>query len=103
MIQILYVDGATNTPVAGDVIETTGATGTVAYVANVGAQVSLYMKDVNGSFPTAGSLFFDNGDFVGEFVKSLHADGDDYSAQWGGYWVIDSVVAYTKTQQQVLI
>ena len=56
------------------------------------------MKDVNGTFPTSGSLFFDNGDFVGEFVKSLHSDDADYSAQWGGYWVIDSVVAYTTGQ-----
>ena len=76
-------------------IETTGAIGTVAYVFSVGAQVTLYMKDVNGEFPTAGSLFFDNGDFVGEFVRSLNTDSTDYSTQWGGYWVIDSVVPYT--------
>ena len=95
---VLYIDGATNTPIVGDVIETTGATGTVAYVFSVGAQVTLYMKDVNGSFPTAGSLFFDNGDFVGEFVKSLNADIGNYSSQWGGFWVIDSVVAYTTGQ-----
>ena len=95
---VLYVDGATNTPTVGDVIETSGASGTVAYVFSVGAQVTLYMKDVNGTFPTSGSLFFDNGDFVGEFVKSLHSDDADYSAQWGGYWVIDSVVAYTTGQ-----
>ena len=93
-----YISIATNTPIVGDVIETTGATGTVAYVFSVGAQVTLYMKDVNGSFPTAGSLFFDNGDFVGEFVKSLNADIGNYSSQWGGFWVIDSVVAYTTGQ-----
>ena len=92
---VLYIDAATNAPSVDDVVETTGAKGTVAYVFNVGAQVTVYMKDVNGTFPETGSLFFENGDFVGEFEKSLHSDAADYSAQWGGYWVIDSVVGYT--------
>ena len=93
---VLYVDAATNVPIAGDTLETTGAVGTVAYKYNEQARVAIYMKDVNGTFPTAGSLFLTNGDFVGEYEKKLHNDitGSDYSSQWGGYWVIDVGLAY---------
>ena len=91
---VLYVDAATNVPVIGDIIETSGAIGTVAYKYNEDARVTIYVKDVNGTFPTEGSLFLRNGDFVGEYVKKLHNDASDYSAQWGGYWVIDSLQAY---------
>ena len=63
----------------GDVIETSGALVQLHMCLVLVPQVTLYMKDVNGTFPTSGSLFFDNGDFVGEFVKSLHSDDADYS------------------------
>ena len=92
---VLYVDASTNIPDVDDVVETTGAKGTVAYKYADNAQVTLYIKDANGTFPATGSLFLENGDFVGEYEKSLHSDTADYSAEWGGYWVIDSVVAYT--------
>ena len=91
---VLYVDAATNVPIAGDTVETTGAIGTVAYKYNEQARVAIYMKDVNGTFPTSGSLFLTNGDFVGEYEKKLHNDASDYSSQWGGYWVIDVGQSY---------
>ena len=91
---VLYVDAATNVPIIGDVVETAGAIGTVAYKYNEQARVTIYVKDVNGVFPKEGSLFLDNGDFVGEYEKKLHNDASDYSSQWGGYWVIDVGLAY---------
>ena len=91
---MLYVDAATNVPIIGDVVETAGAIGTVAYKYNEQARVTIYVKDVNGVFPKEGSLFLDNGDFVGEYEKKLHNDASDYSSQWGGYWVIDVGLAY---------
>ena len=91
---VLYVDAATNVPVVNDVLETAGATGTVAYVYAEVARVTIYMKDVNGTFPGTGSLFLTNGDFVGEYEKKLESDGADYTAEWGGYWVINVDQAY---------
>ena len=46
------------------------------------------MKDVNG-IPGTGSLFLTNGDSPGEYEKKLESDGADYTAEWGGYWVIN--------------
>ena len=92
---VLYVDASNSIPTIGDIVETTGARGTVAYIYSNLAQVTIYIKDANGTFPDAGSLFFSNGDFVGEYVKSLDDDPINYSSQLGGYWVIDSVIAYT--------
>ena len=48
---VLYVDGATNTPTVGDVIETSGATGTVAYVFSVGAPSYIIYERCKRNFP----------------------------------------------------
>jgi len=92
---VIYVDASTNIPNVDDIVETNGAKGTVAYKYVNGAQVTLYMKDVNGTFPSSGSAFFDTGDFIGEFVKSLDTDTEDYSEEWGGFWVIETDNSYT--------
>ena len=94
---ILFVDASTNIPQVDDIITTAGATGTVAYVYNEEASLTIYVKDVNGEFPRENSLFIDNGDFIGEYVRSAPAEETSTSSILGGYWFIETGSDYAVT------
>lgn len=91
---ILFVDASTNIPAVGDIVTTQGATGTVAYTYNEAARVTIYINNVNGEFPTANSLFIDNGDFVGEFTKVAPDETSATGNVLGGYWLIKTSSTY---------
>ena len=94
--EVLYVNSSTTAVDIGDVLQTPVATGTVEYTKLVGAEIIIYLRDVNGSFNTSDSLFRDDGDFIGEYVKQGPVDPVDTSSVWGGYWWIDTPT-YTPT------
>ena len=94
--EVLYVNSSTTAVDIGDVLQTPVATGTVEYTKLVGAEILIYLRDVNGSFNTSDSLFRDDGDFIGEYVKQGPVDPVNTSTVWGGYWWIDTPV-YTPT------
>jgi hypothetical protein len=94
--EVLYVNSSTTSLDIGDVLQTPVATGIVEYTKLVGAELLIYLRDVNGTFNTSDSLFRDDGDFIGEYVKQGPIDPVNTSTVWGGYWWIDTPV-YTPT------
>ena len=94
--EVLYVNSSTTAIDNGDIVQTPNATGTVEYTKLVGAELLIYLRDVNGSFNTSDSLFRNDGDFIGEYIKQGPTDPVDTSATWGGYWWIDTA-PYTPT------
>jgi len=85
---ILYIDASTNVPNIGDRVEVENAFGTVEYTYLEGARLTIYLKDVNGQFPVADSLFTSEGDFVGEYERAAPAETIDTSDVYGGFWAI---------------
>jgi hypothetical protein len=93
---VLYVNASTNLPVLGDLLRTTTAFGTVDYLYISGNEVLIYLKDVNGTFNSSDSIFRNDGDFIGEYIKQGPDASVDTSAYLGGYWFIDTP-SYTPT------
>jgi len=87
---ILFVDTASNAVIDGNILQTANASGTVSYVYATGGDLLIYLKNVNGTFNQEDSLFRDDGDFIGQYVKQGPIDTIDTSAVWGGYWWIDT-------------
>ena len=94
---ILFVDQSTVIPNIGDTVTTQGAVANVAYTFNVGAQVTIYVNQVNGEFPANNSLFIEGNDFVGEYVLSGPNEQTATSTQLGGYWFVQSSNPYSVT------
>ena len=94
--EVLYVNSATTLVDVGDILQTPVAIGTVDYVKSAGAELLIYLRDVNGTFNSADSLFRDDGDFIGEYIKQGPIDPVDTANIWGGYWWIDTPT-YTPT------
>jgi len=93
---ILFVPEANVIPLIGQVVEVAGGFGTVSYTFNPSteqdatANTTIYLKDVNGSFGTAGSLTTTIGEFVGEYETVAPIDEViGYDEYWGGYWKIN--------------
>jgi hypothetical protein len=95
---VLYINETIVTPDIGDTVRTGTAQGTVDYIAEDGAETILYIRDLNGSFNSADSLFRIDGDFVGEFIRQAPDDTVDTEGVWGGFWWIDTP-QYTPTDQ----
>ena len=93
---VLYVNASTNLPVLGDLLRTSTAFGTVDYLYISGNEVLIYLKDVNGTFNSSDSIFRNDGDFIGEYIKQGPDASVDTSAYLGGYWFIDTP-SYTPT------
>ena len=87
---VLYINASTNVPQVGDILQTASALGTVDYVYNSVAEIVIYLKDVNGVFDISDSLFRDDGDFIGQYVKQGPIDSLDSNSQLGGFWYIDT-------------
>ena len=87
---VLYINSATNVPAVGDILKTQTAQGTVDYVYEIAAELIIYLKDTNGTFSDIDSLFRDDGDFIGEYIKQGPDDSVDTSAELGGYWFINT-------------
>ena len=87
---ILFVDTASNAVEVGNILQTANASGTVDYVFASGGDLLIYLKNVNGTFNLEDSLFRDDGDFIGQYIKQGPIDTIDTSAVWGGYWWIDT-------------
>ena len=87
---ILFIDSATNLVELGDQVQTAVASGYVDYVYEESGDLIVYLRDVNGSFNSEDSLFRDDGDFIGQYVKQAPVDPIDTSDVWGGYWYIDT-------------
>ena len=94
---ILYVNASTTTVNIGDILQTPNAIGVVDYVNLSGAELLIYLKDVNGTFNRADSLFRSDGDFIGEYEIQAPNDPLDTTLVWGGYWWIDTPEEYTPT------
>ena len=92
---ILYVENSTTIPLVDQVVESLTGFGTVAYTFNVGAKVTIYIKDQNGTFGTVGSITTSIGEFVGEYVTSGPDDtAVDADESWGGYWRFNTPSSY---------
>ena len=87
---VLYVNNSATAIVDGDRLETATAQGTVTYSRLEGAELVIYLTDVNGFFNVSDSLFRIDGDFIGEYVKQGPNDPVDTLGVWGGYWMIDT-------------
>ena len=87
---VLYVNNSTTAVEIDDRLQTPTATGKVEYTKLVGAELLIYLRDVNGTFNSSDSLFRDDGDFIGEYVKTGPVDPVDTQGIWGGYWWIDT-------------
>ena len=87
---VLFIDSATNLVELGDQVQTAVASGYVDYVYEESGDLIVYLRDVNGSFNSEDSLFRDDGDFIGQYVKQAPVDSIDTSDVWGGYWYIDT-------------
>ena len=87
----LYVNSFTSAPQTGDRVETATAFGTVNYVFEDNGQLVIYLENVNGTFAAADSLFLANGEFVGEFERTLPEANlsSDHETYLGGYWKFD--------------
>ena len=97
---ILYVNNSTTLVEIGDILQTSTAVGTVAYTKVVGAELLVYLENVNGAFNSADSLFREDGDFIGEYIKTGPVDPVDTQGIYGGYWWIDTPT-YTPTSSTV--
>jgi hypothetical protein len=97
---VLYINASTNLPVLGDVLQTETASGIVDYIYEDVAETVIYLKDVNGVFNSNDSLFRNDGDFIGEYIKQGPVDSISSDAQLGGFWFINtpSYVPTTITQ-----
>ena len=95
---ILYIEDATNIPNVGDLLQTTTGTGIVAYVFADAAETVVYLKNTNGSFNSADSLFRDDGDFIGQYEKQGPVDSVSTGSVWGGYWFLQTGTEYIPTQ-----
>lgn len=93
---VLYLNAATSTVFVGDILSTDTAVGTVDYVYSDGAELVIYLTDVNGAFNLEDSLFRSDGDFIGEYIRQAPVDDIDITGVWGGYWWIDTP-EYTPT------
>ena len=93
---ILYISSSTNLPQLGNILQTATAFGTVDYTYVTGNEVIIYLTAVNGTFANSDSIFRSDGDFIGEYVQQNQTDSVDTSAQFGGYWFIDTP-SYTPT------
>jgi len=104
---ILFVDASTNVPSVGSRVEVENAFGTVEYTYLEGARLTIYLKDVNGQFPQADSLFTSEGDFVGEYERVAPAETIDTSNEYGGFWAINTpdydVVSATEDEGRGLV
>jgi hypothetical protein len=92
---ILYVENSTTIPLVGQIVESLTGFGEVAYTFNVGAKVTIYIKNQNGTFGTVGSITTSIGEFVGEYITAgpddTAVDADD---SWGGYWRFNTPSSY---------
>ena len=93
---ILYVNSSTNLVELNDIVQTETGSGTVDYVYNEGAELVIYLKDVNGSFNSLDSLFRNDGDFIGQYEKQGPTDSVDTSTELGGFLYI-TAPSYTPT------
>ena len=93
---VLYINAATNIPTIGNIVQTETATGIVDYVYTTGAETIIYLKDVNGAFSINDSLFKNDGNFIGEYVKQSPIDSFNASTELGGFWYINTS-SYTPT------
>lgn len=100
---VLYVDSFTNEPVIGQRVETANAFGTVTYTFNSEGRLTIYLRDVNGTFDLADSLFTADGDFVGEYEQVAPAENINIATVWGGYWLINTDSNYTTGQEDSTI
>jgi len=92
---ILYVENSNTIPLVGQIVETIGGFGTVAYRFSDGARLTLYIKDQNGTFGLVGSLTTSIGEFVGEYITVAPAEQTvDADTKWGGYWRINTASNY---------
>ena len=92
---ILYVENSNTIPLVGQIVETIGGFGTVAYRFNDGAKLTIYIKSQNGTFGTVGSLTTSIGEFVGEYITVAPVEQSvGASDRWGGYWRINSTSNY---------
>lgn len=92
---VLYVDEVNTVPLVGQRVEIGNAFGTVAYtytptdLSTVTANTTIYLKDTNGSFGTAGSLTTDIGEYVGEYVTAAPVGTTSgLDDRFGGFWLI---------------
>jgi len=92
---ILYVEEANTIPLLGQIVEVPGGFGTVAYTFNPSdgstttANTTIYVKDVNGTFGTQGSLTTSIGEYVGEYVTYGPTETQTGVTDiYGGYWLI---------------
>jgi hypothetical protein len=92
---ILYVENSTTIPLVGQIIESLNGFAEVAYTFNVGAKVTIYVKNQNGTFGTVGSITTSIGEFVGEYITAGPDDtAVDADESWGGYWRFNTPTSY---------
>ena len=93
---VLYINAATNIPDIGNIVQTETATGIVDYIYTTGAETIIYLTDVNGVFSINDSLFKNDGNFIGEYIKQSPIDSINASTELGGFWYINTP-SYTPT------
>mgnify|MGYP001106062184 CR=1 FL=1 len=86
---VLYVETITTLPSIGDQIESENVFGYVNYIYTEEGAATIYVERTAGSWPVTGSLFFETGEFVGEFVRSAPIETTDTSQDLGGYWYFE--------------
>ena len=92
---ILYVENSTTIPLVGQIIESINGFAEVSYTFNVGAKVTIYVKNQNGTFGTVGSITTSIGEFVGEYITAGPDDtAVDADESWGGYWRFNTTSSY---------
>lgn len=91
---ILYVNSITNIPDLLQQVETQGAFGYVSYVYEDEGRATIYIQETSGSWPSSGSLFFESGEFVGEYVREAPIETIDTSEDLGGYWWFNTPSSY---------
>ena len=87
---VMYVDDSFNLPDVGIQVETETAFGYLNHVFFDNGRLVLYIENTSGTWENSGSLYYETGEYVGEYVivgPSLsEPPGDD---NFGGYWYFD--------------
>jgi len=93
---VLYVNSVSTIPGDDLQVDTTGASGYVAYTYTDEGRTTVYVKGSVGRWPVSGSLFLETGEFVGEFQRVAPVEEDvDTSDDLGGYWWFNTTEEYS--------
>jgi hypothetical protein len=87
---VLNIEEPANTPLEGDIVETSIASGIVSQVNSGVNEISLYIKDQSGSFGNEGTLVTSQGNVVGNYVTVAPQNVSSVNDEFAGFFKLSA-------------